>query len=170
MTVDAARPDVMTRERPRLRPAVIARFVGAGAQQRAATSGGATSRATSRTVAYRQAPPATVRDAGSVTAELAVGLPVVVALLVVVLAVVGAGLTRAQCLDGARAGARALALGESSSDAAATARRVAGDGSRVRTTRDGEWVTVVVEASVPVGGLRLGPLEARGSATARVEP
>ncbi|QHT56767.1 TadE family protein [Cellulomonas sp. H30R-01] len=111
-----------------------------------------------------------MRDAGSVTAELAVGLPVVVLLLVVVLAVVGAGLTRAQCLDGARAGARALALGESSSDAAATARRVAGDGARVRTTRDGEWVTVVVEASVPVGGLRLGPLETRGSATARVEP
>lgn len=111
-----------------------------------------------------------VGDAGSVTAELAVGLPVVVLLLVVVLAVVGAGLTRAQCLDGARAGARALALGESPADAAATARRVAGDEARVRTTSDGEWVTVVVEASVPVGGLRLGPLEARGAATARVEP
>ncbi|MDC7123486.1 hypothetical protein OMK64_18295 [Cellulomonas fimi] len=111
-----------------------------------------------------------VKDAGSVTAELAVGLPVVILLLVVVFAVVGAGLTRAQCLDGARAGARALALGESSAEAVATARRVAGDGSRVRTSRDGEWVTVVVEASVPVGGLRLGPLTARGSASARVEP
>ena len=144
---------------------MTARHVGGGAQQPAATSGVA-----SRTIARRHTAPLTVRDAGSVTAELAVGLPVVVLLLVVVLAVVGAGLTRAQCLDGARAGARALALGESSSDAAATARRVAGDGARVRTTRDGEWVTVVVEASVPVGGLRLGPLEARGSATARVEP
>lgn len=109
-------------------------------------------------------------DRGSVTAELAVGLSGVVVLLVVVLVVVGAGLTRAQVLDGARAGARAAALGEPSSVVTDTARRVAGGAARVGVARDGEWVTVTVAAPVPVGGLRLGSFEARGSATARVEP
>ncbi|WP_456847646.1 TadE/TadG family type IV pilus assembly protein, partial [Cellulomonas sp. P5_C6] len=52
------------------------------------------------------------RDRGSVTAELAVGLPAVALLLVAVLTVGAAAVAQTRCTDGARAGARAAALGE----------------------------------------------------------
>ncbi|MDM7832285.1 TadE family type IV pilus minor pilin [Cellulomonas edaphi] len=109
-----------------------------------------------------------LRERGSVTAELAVGLPAVVLLLVVVLTVAAAGMAQLRCADGARAGARAAALG--SQDAAADARRVAGDGAQVLVVRAGGWATVTVTAEVgalPWGG---GPLRARATASARIEP
>jgi len=108
------------------------------------------------------------RDRGSVTAELAVGLPAVVVLLVAVLTVAAAGIAQLRCADGARAGARAAALG--SQDAAVDARRVAGDGARVAIATAGGWVTVTVSADVaglPFGG---GALRASASSVARVEP
>jgi len=107
------------------------------------------------------------RDRGSVTAELAVGLPAVVLVLVVVLTVAAAGMAQLRCADGARAGARAAALG--SSEAAADARRVAGDGARIAVASSGGWVTVTVSAdvaSLPWGG----PLRASATAVARQEP
>ncbi|NNH09127.1 TadE family type IV pilus minor pilin [Cellulomonas fimi] len=109
-------------------------------------------------------------DRGSVTAELAVGLPAVVLLLVLVLAVSAAGLARARCADAARAGARAAALGGPDADPAAAARRVAGGTSEVVVVRDGEWVTVSVSAGIAPGGRVLGPVRVSASATAWVEP
>ena len=102
------------------------------------------------------------------TAELAVGLPAVVLVLVAVLTVAAAGVAQLRCADGARAGARAAALG--SGDAAADARRVAGDGAQVAVSTAGGWATVTVSSGigdVPWGG---GPLRASATAVARLEP
>lgn len=105
------------------------------------------------------------RERGSVTAELAVGLPAVVLVLVLVLGVAAAGMTQMRCADGARAAARAAALG---ADAPADdARRVAGGQARVVVARDGPWVTVTVSADV--AGLP-GALRASATSVARVEP
>lgn len=108
------------------------------------------------------------RERGSVTAELAVGLPAVVLLLVAVLTVAAAGIAQLRCADGARAGARAAALG--SQEAADDARRAAGEGARVAIATAGGWVTVTV--SVDIGGLPFGggALRASASSAARVEP
>ncbi|ROS76578.1 TadE family type IV pilus minor pilin [Cellulomonas sp. PhB143] len=103
------------------------------------------------------------------TAELAVALPAVVVVLVAVLAL-GAGATaQMRCADAARAAARAVAVGEDAATVDATVSRLAGSGASRRTSEDGDWVTVVVRAPV-VGGMELGPLEARAEAVARVEP
>jgi hypothetical protein len=108
------------------------------------------------------------QERGSVTAELAVGLPAVVLVLVTALTVAAAGMAQLRCADGARAGARAVALG--SDDAVADARRVAGDGAQVVLSTAGGWATVTVSSDVggvPWGG---GPLRASATAVARLEP
>ncbi|MDP9241529.1 MAG: pilus assembly protein, partial [Actinomycetota bacterium] len=51
-------------------------------------------------------------DGGSVTAELATALPVLVFLLAVALGAVGAVTAQLRCVDAAREGARAAARGE----------------------------------------------------------
>lgn len=111
-----------------------------------------------------------VHERGSVTAELAVGLPAVVIVLVAVLVLAASALTQLRCADAARAGARAAAIGEDTSEVRATATRVAGSGAQVAVGREGEWVTVSVSAAVTGTSLRAGPLVARASAVARVEP
>ncbi|WP_449385813.1 TadE family type IV pilus minor pilin [Cellulomonas soli] len=107
-------------------------------------------------------------DRGSVTAELAVALPAVMVLLLAVLGVVQAVSVRWECADGARAGARAAALGESDPDVAATARRAAGGPARVTVARDGQWVTVTVGRGVT--GWDWLPLDVQARSVARAEP
>lgn len=114
------------------------------------------------------------RDAGSVTAEFALLLPAVVVLLALALGAVRVVVTQVQCVDAARAAARAAARGESLDVVERVARAAGPAGARVRV-EDGSLVagaaTVRVEVSVrqrlagPVGGAVL----ARGSATAAVE-
>jgi len=111
-----------------------------------------------------------LRDRGAVTAELAVGLVAVAAVLLAVLATGAATLTRLTCLDAARTGARSAALGEADGDVVAAAHRVLGArGGDVDVARDDGWVTVTVSAPFTawpgVDGLR-----ARASVTARAEP
>jgi hypothetical protein len=108
-------------------------------------------------------------DEGSVTAELAVGLPAVVLVLAMVLVVASTAIAQTRCADGARAGARAAALGEDDAAVAGVARRVAGDDARVGVARDDGWVTVHVDAAVGVGG-HLGPVRVQASAVGRAEP
>jgi hypothetical protein len=108
-------------------------------------------------------------DRGSVTAELAVGLPAVVLVLVMVLVVASTAIGQTRCTDGARAGARAAALGDDDVSVAAVARRVAGAGARVDVARDDGWVTVHVEAAVGFGG-RFGPMRVQADAVGRAEP
>lgn len=106
-------------------------------------------------------------DRGSVTAELAVGLPAVVVLLVAVLAVAAAGVIHLSCADAARAGARAAALGEDDDAVRGVVGRIL-RGAQVRVSRADGWVTVVVSDGVDVPGGEA--LTATATAVAMVEP
>ena len=107
-------------------------------------------------------------ERGSVTAELAVGLPAVVLVLVALLTVASAAIAQTRCTDAARAGARAAALGEPDATVTATAQRVAGESATVDVGRGGGWVTVGV--STPIGAWDGSPLRAHASAVAKEEP
>ena len=111
-----------------------------------------------------------VRDRGTVTAELALGLPAVVGVLLVVLLLATAATAQLRCADGARAGARAAALGEAAATVTATAARVAGPGATVGVHRDGDWVTVTVRRPVAAASLAGGTWVAQARASARAEP
>lgn len=111
-------------------------------------------------------------DRGSATAETAIVLPVIVALMVVV-AVAGAGLAMQVRLEGAaRAAARELARGESEADARAAAQRVGGEGTQVAITADGPWVRVAASRTLraPRGLLAGSAWTLRADAEARREP
>lgn len=110
------------------------------------------------------------RERGSVTAELAVGLPAVVLLLVALLTVASSAVAQTRCTDAARAGARAAALGEADGTVVAVARRLAGGDAAVAVIRADEWVTVTVSAAVGSGSWAGSPLRAGAEAVARVEP
>ncbi|GAU67796.1 hypothetical protein SSP35_05_03630 [Streptomyces sp. NBRC 110611] len=103
--------------------------------------------------------PRTARDAGSVTAETAMVMPV---LLVVVAALIWglmAICARIECVDAARAGARAAARSEARTAVIAAARGVAPRGARIVLDRKGDLVRVRVEAELPGAGrltLRVG--------------
>lgn len=112
-------------------------------------------------------------DRGSATAETAIILPVLL-VMVVLLAIVGAGLSSHVRAEGAaRSAARELARGEDESAAAAAARLTACPDARVEVTRSDPWVRVRVTCTIhPLGA---GPLAgaaftAEGQATARLEP
>lgn len=112
------------------------------------------------------------RDRGSVTAELAVALPAVVVVLALVLTVGAASVARLRAVDAASAAARSAALHEDDAAQRAAAVRVGGDGTSVRTSQAGEWVTADVEVPVVgrLGPFGSGPLRATAHAVARVEP
>lgn len=104
------------------------------------------------------------------TAELALALPAVVLVLAVVLVTVAAGAAQLRCVDAARAGARAAAIGEAAGEVTAVVRRVAGERALVSVQEDGAWVTVTVSTTAPGAWFTGGRLTVRGSATAWVEP
>lgn len=104
------------------------------------------------------------RDEGSVTAELAVALPVVVVVLLLVLGVGAASLAQVRAADAARTAARLAALGDEDATLEAAARRLAGAQAAVAVNREPPWVTVSVRVGV-VGGVEVG-----ASASAWVEP
>lgn len=108
-------------------------------------------------------------ERGTVTAELAVGLPVVLVVLVAVLTLTAASTAQMRALDAARAGARAVAVGEGPGAVRAAVERVGGPGSELTLASEGEWVRVTVTRPVARGGWA-GPLRATGTATAWVEP
>ena len=83
-------------------------------------------------------------DAGSVTAELALGLVTVLLVLAAVLAVGVVGSAQLRCVDAAGAGARAAARGEDAAVVRRLAADVAGQGARVVAARDGGLVRVSV--------------------------
>jgi Flp pilus assembly protein TadG len=107
------------------------------------------------------------RDRGSVTAELAVGLPALVLLLFAGLTAVSAVITKLQCVDAAREAARAAARGE---PGAAAGRRVAPDHAEVTVTVVGDTIVAKVTAPVRPLGSRLPPLSVDASAVAATEP
>jgi len=107
------------------------------------------------------------RDRGSITAELAVALPVVVLLLLAGLAAVNAVATKLRCVDAAREAARAEARGE---PGAAAGQRAAPDGATVSIeVGDGTVRATVRTVTHPLGG-RLPGLTVEGYAVAAREP
>lgn len=106
---------------------------------------------------------------GSVTAELAVVLPAVTALLALLLFAATAGMLQLRLEEGARAGARSLARGDSTSQVVDTVTRLAGHGTAVSLGRDGEFATVTVQGRA--GGVLSGliPWEQTARASARSE-
>ncbi|MBO8196586.1 pilus assembly protein [Streptomyces oryzae] len=80
------------------------------------------------------------------TAEAAVVIPALVLLVAGLLWGLMAAVARIQCVDAARAGARAAARGEPASGVAQAVRSAAPPGARVEMTREGELVRVAVRA------------------------
>ena len=97
------------------------------------------------------------REAGYVTAETAMVLPVLALLLAVALWSIAVAAAELRCIDAARDGARALARGESDAVATEVARTAAPAGAQVDVRRDGDRIVVVVSVRVGVGS---GPLAA----------
>lgn len=100
-----------------------------------------------------------------VTAELAVVLPVVVAVLALSLWAFGVAVDQVRCVDAARAGARAAARGDTVAAVSSLVRRDAPAGAAVTISAGGGDVTVSVAAPVHrVAGLV--PVDWRPAATA----
>ncbi|MEU4999756.1 TadE family type IV pilus minor pilin [Streptomyces sp. NPDC021622] len=89
------------------------------------------------------------RDAGFVTAEAAVVLPTLVLFTMALVWALLAASAQIQCVDAARAGARAMARQDPESAAVAAARQAAPRGASVAVRRDGDLVRVAVVANSP---------------------
>ncbi|WP_426242843.1 TadE family type IV pilus minor pilin [Nocardioides sp. LHG3406-4] len=93
-------------------------------------------------------------ERGAVTAELAMGLPLLLALTVGLAWLLGVGTAQVRAVDAARESARALARGDSEAEAVALGRAVAPAGARISIGTDGGRVVVRVRATVTgPGGL-----------------
>ncbi len=101
-----------------------------------------------------------------VTAEAAVVLPTVVAVGLLVLGVVLAGLDQVRCADAARVGVRLAARGEPDAAVRAAAARSAPSGAELSLVTDGINVTVTVVSHLSFLGIGQ---DLTGSATAAVE-
>ncbi|MET7594687.1 TadE family type IV pilus minor pilin [Streptomyces sp. NPDC005481] len=89
------------------------------------------------------------RDRGFVTAETAVMLPALVLFAMALVWALLAASAQIQCVDAARAGARAAARQDPPEAVAAVARRAAPGGARVTVRREGDLVHVTVAAHPP---------------------
>jgi Flp pilus assembly protein TadG len=89
-------------------------------------------------------------DRGAVTAELAMGLPLLLAVTVGLVWLLSVGAAQIRTVDAARETARAVARGDDVGAAVARGRRVAPDGAEVSVSRgDGQ---VVATSSATVEG------------------
>lgn len=93
-------------------------------------------------------------ERGAATAELAMALPLLIAVTIGLVWLLAVGAAQVRAVDAARETARAVARGDSAAEAVARGRRVAPDGSRVSVQDDGTEVTAVVVGRVSgPGGL-----------------
>lgn len=106
---------------------------------------------------------------GSVTAELAVVLPAMTALLAMLLLSVSVGMLQLRLEEGARAGARALARGDSTAVVVDLVARLAGEQVTVSVSNSESYATVTVQGRA--GGVLSGllPWTQSARASARVE-
>jgi hypothetical protein len=84
-----------------------------------------------------------------VTAEAAVVLPALVLVAMALVWALLAASAQIQCLDAARAGARAAARQDPPEAVLTTTRSAAPPGARVQVSREGDLVRVTVTASAP---------------------
>ena len=89
-------------------------------------------------------------EAGAVTAETAVALPMIAVFAVSMAWLISLGITQVRALDAARETARAAARSDGQGEALALGRQVAPDGSQI-SVRHGDG-TVVVTVNSPVTG------------------
>jgi Flp pilus assembly protein TadG len=109
---------------------------------------------------------ATRSESGMVTAEMALAIPALVAVVVTLAWLLSLGLTQGVVVQAAREGARAAARGESAAVIRSAAGRVAPDAS-VTIRRSGATVSVTasVRRTPPIRFLRPLGREVRASAT-----
>lgn len=111
-------------------------------------------------------------DRGSVTAEAAIVLPIVVAFVVVLIWLITVGIAQVQVVDAARDTARALARGDEEAAAVTAGLRSAPDDADVAVSRAGATVTVDVTSIQTPPGWLLVPMPSltiRSSSTVEVE-
>ena len=106
---------------------------------------------------------------GSVTAELAVVLPAVTVLVALLMLSVAAGMLQLRLEEGARAGARALARGDSSAQVLELVATVAGGTAVVSLGSSGGYASVTVQGRVGGALSGLVPWTQSAHASARVE-
>jgi Flp pilus assembly protein TadG len=111
-------------------------------------------------------------DRGSVTAETALALPVLVVVLALALWVLAALGAQLRCVEAASGAARAAARGESDAAVTSLGTRLAPEGAAVRVEHLGEQVQVHVSAEVrPFRSISvLPPLRVQAQSVAMVEP
>lgn len=111
-------------------------------------------------------------ERGAVTAELAMVLPLLLAVVVAMTWLLSVGLAQVRTVDAAREAARALARGEDEARATSLAVQVAPPGSQVSVGRADGTVIVTVSGTVQGPGGLFGALpgaEVSASATALEE-
>ncbi|MVO86627.1 hypothetical protein GPA10_18140 [Streptomyces sp. p1417] len=109
------------------------------------------------------------RDGGYVTAEAAVVLPTLVLFTMALVWALMAASAQIQCVDAARAGARAMARQDPRGTAVAVARQAAPRGANVAVRREGDLVRVEVTARMPGPRLLGLALRLRAEAVAMAE-
>ncbi len=117
-------------------------------------------------------PICSTRQRGSVTAETAVLLPVLLVVLAAAVGVLVCVAAQLRCVDAARASARAAARGDAPSSVQASGERLAPAGAVVRQVTGPDTVEVVVVVRVHPFGRVLSVLpavEVRGRAVAPLE-
>ena len=95
---------------------------------------------------------------GSVTAETAIVLPLLVAFVVGLVWLVSLGVTQARCVDAAREAARALARGDSQQVAVELANHSAPEGAQVSVDTSDRVVEVTVSVQAKPPGAIFGML------------
>ncbi|WP_210651242.1 TadE family protein [Nocardioides sp. SYSU D00065] len=97
-------------------------------------------------------------DQGAATAELALGIPLLVALTAGLVWMLAVGAAQVRVIDASREAARAVARGDDPAAAQAVAVRIAPDGARVRLEVGEGRVVVTTSARVSGPGGLLGAL------------
>jgi Flp pilus assembly protein TadG len=93
-------------------------------------------------------------ERGAVTAELAMVLPILVAVTIGLVWLLSIGVAQVRTVDAARETARAVARGDDTGEAIARGQRVAPEGARVAvTTSDGHVVATATGHVAGPGGL-----------------
>lgn len=111
-------------------------------------------------------------ERGAVTAELALGMPLLAALTVGMVWMLAVAADQIRVVDAARETARAVARGDDTAAAIEVGQRVAPDGARIEVSVADERVTVTVRGAVagPGGVFRgTGPARVRATAVAVME-
>ncbi|TWD81115.1 TadE-like protein [Kribbella amoyensis] len=108
-------------------------------------------------------------QAGTVTAEVAILFPMLLATIMAGCWVAGVVISSIRCTDAARDVARAVARGETTATATSIGERAAPSGAQIEVTREGDDIHVVVRAVTEWPALpSVVPIE--GRATVQAEP